>query len=568
MSVFGLQLFSSFFVVSFVLLFVLQPWFQSCVATAAADSSTQPRHPSSSSLYEKPHILMIVMDDLGSHDLGIHGSGIHTPHSNRLATTNHKNNGGCIYLDQYYVLPYCSPTRAALLSGKYPLHTGVHNVILAQSTAGLPLGEETLADLLQRAGYRTNAIGKWHVGHSSWQQTPTFRGFDEFYGYYLGAQDYFSHDHLGAYDLRHDQRPFCGKGCSKVVDEREQYSSPLFAREAIRMMKEYTMNRTNKQEQRDNPLFQYLAFQAVHCPNEVPQKYIDLYHNRTEWTEQRKIYAGMLTAADEAIGQVVHAYEQAGLWDNTLLIFTTDNGGPTTWGCVTGASNYPKRGGKFTLWEGGITGDGFLSGPALSKLITIGQEDQQPSFQPRRFPHLFHVVDWLPTLAEWVGVVPLHHDKLDGVSQVQALQTGVAARTEVFLGYAGADENSQQQWFGPSLRHGNWKVVQGEYAGPDERRPHARGTSLPMPGGLRNSTYLLYDLDRDPLETTNLATQYPVVLQTLIYKLQLYQQSYVAPLINNASDCPFTGFVNDSRVGPVWEPWCGDHPQEAATTML
>ncbi len=486
---------------------------------------------------KNPHILLIVVDDLGSHDLGIHGSGIHTPHSNNLATTG-------MYLDQYYVLPYCSPTRSALMSGKYPLQTGVHNVIAPTSTAGLPLREETLANLLKRAGYHTtNAIGKWHIGHSKWEQTPTFRGWDEFFGFYYGGEDYFSHVHGGGYDLRHDRGVNCGEGCSQVVDERDHYSSFLFARETIRMMNEYVVATSDNATA--GPLFQYLAFQAVHCPNQVPMEYIDRYANQTEWNDQRKIYAGMLTAADDAIGQVVRAYQQAGLWNDTLVIFTTDNGGPTTTGCTTGASNYPKRGGKCSLWEGGTTGDGFLSGPALARLgVPSGT----------RFPHLFHVVDWFPTIAEWIGVVPRHQDELDGRSQVESVQQRGAppARTELFIGFVDQQVVEQNHWFGPSLRHLNWKIVQGEYAGPDEFNPHPQGTLHPMPGGLSNATYLLFDLNQDPLERVNLADDYPEVLQDLIYKLKLYQQSYVPPQINDGSDCPFPGLVDDPNVGPTW----------------
>lgn len=490
---------------------------------------------------------MIVVDDLGSHDLGIHGSGIQTPHADALAQIG-------MYLDQYYVLPYCSPTRSALMSGKYPLHTGVHNVIAPTSAAGLPLRDETLANLLKRGGYQNHAIGKWHLGHAHWLQTPTFRGFDEFFGFYFGAEDYFSHIHGGGYDLRHDQSPNCGRGCSMVVDKRGNYSSPVFARETIRMMNDYV--KATADNAMAGPLFQYLAFQAVHCPNQVPTEYIDRYENYTEWNDQRKIYAGMLTAADDAIGQVVNAYKEAGLWQDTLVIFTTDNGGPTTIGCATGASNYPKRGGKCTLWEGGTTGDGFLSGPALSRLNVPGGA---------RFPHLFHVVDWFPTIADWIGVVPAHQDELDGQSQVESLrrQGAPPARTELFIGFVEQEGIERNHWFGPSLRHLNWKVVQGDYAGPDEFNPHPKGTPFPMPGGLANVSYLLFDLDQDPQEGVNLATEYPDVLQDMIYKLKLYQQSYVPPQINDGSDCPFDGFVNSS-MGPTWEPWCDSRTQDVA----
>jgi arylsulfatase B/arylsulfatase I/J len=467
---------------------------------------------------KNPHILLVVVDALAT---------------------------GGVYLEQYYVLPYCSPTRAALMSGKYPLHTGVHSVIRPISTAGLPLRDETLADLLKRAGYHTNAIGKWHIGHSSWEQTPTFRGFDEFFGYYYGAEGYFSHEHEGGYDMRHDERPHCGKDCSKTVDERGQYSSPLFARETIRMMKAYVAGAAGNDTV--GPLFQYVAFQAVHCPNQVPVNYIDMYVERSDWSDQRKVYAGMLTAADDSLGEIVQAYQQAGIWNDTLVIFTTDNGGPTTLGCATGASNYPKRGGKTTLWEGGCTGDGFVSGPALPNRFGVSGGT--------RFPHLFHVVDWFPSIAEWIGVVPMHQDELDGRSHVENLRQYdlPPARTELFIGFVeepGTANNSP--WFGPSLRHLNWKIIQGTSAGADDLDPHPTGTPHPMPGGMANASYLLFDLDRDPGETTNLADEYPDKLDDLVFKLKLFQQSYVPPQANDDSGCKWPGFVDDPNVGPTW----------------
>ena len=326
-----------------------------------------------------PHILMIVMDDLGSYDLGMHGTGMHTPNCDSLA-----KNG--IYLDSYYVLPYCSPTRSALLSGKYPIHTGVQIPIARKSTSGLPLEDETLADLLLR-NYTTHAVGKWHIGHSSWEQTPTFRGFDSFYGFYGGGQDYFKHFSEGGYDMRYDRKPKCGEGCSQIVDERGNYSTHVFTREALHIIQDYAKATTNRNQQdsSNKQLFLYLAYQAVHCPNEVPDHYIHpRYTSQTGWTDQRKSYAGMLTAADEGIGNVTAALKSIGLWEDTLVIFTTDNGGPVYAGCPQGSSNYPKRGGKASVWEGGITGDAFLSGPALSRFAGI-----KPN---TRFPHLFHVV--------------------------------------------------------------------------------------------------------------------------------------------------------------------------------
>lgn len=482
------------------------------------------------------------MDDLGSHDLGFHGTDIQTPNTDALARAG-------IYLDQYYVTPYCSPTRAALLSGKYPLHTGVSHWIRPQSTAGLPLEDETLADLLQRqAGYATHAVGKWHVGHSRWEQTPTWRGFESFYGFYGGGEDYFTHSQPSSgYDLRSDPHQYCGKECSTIVDERGNYSTHIFTREAIRVIEKHHQDYYNDDggggddHHHQKPLFLYLAFQAVHCPNQVPQEYMDRYNHHSDWTWKRQNYAGMLTAADEGIGNVTRALKDAGLWDNTLVIFTTDNGGPTESCCVQGSSNYPKRGGKCTVWDGGTTGDGLLSGPALAKLGLEGG---------KRFPHLFHVVDWLPTLAEMTRVVPRQFDELDGKSQWAILtgQTDQPARNQLFVGYVQNDATNQ--WYGPAVRVGNWKLIQGRSGGPDADTSDPPGTKDPVPGGFVNSSYLLFDLSKDPGEDNDLASAYPETVERLRYALELYQQSYVAPQPNDDTGCPFTGLVNTS-MGPT-----------------
>ncbi len=525
-----------------------------------------------------PHIVMIVLDDLGSHDLGLHGTGIHTPNIDGFVTGPDADG---IYLDDYYVLPYCSPTRAALLSGMYPLRTGVHNVIEPVSTAGLPLDIETLPEMLKRATtskrdnsngksqgsspssddfsteqqsstYQNHAVGKWHIGHSSWEQTPTFRGFDSFFGFYQGGQDYFTHSSEGGVDLHYDKSPRCGKGCSQVTNEKGNYSTHVFTREAIEVVKKHDSNQ---------PLFLYLAYQAVHCPNEVPPEYMVPYENRTDWTDKRINYAGMLTAADEGIGNITAALKQNGLWGNTLIILTTDNGGPTTVGCTQGSSNYPKRGGKCSLWEGGTTGDALLAGPALESLLgraktrtNVQMSGQQNGETPRRFQHLFHVVDWFPTLAEWVGVVPANQTALDGVSQSEALAGGEEpARTELFGGYAfwKSDNPSKHWWWGPSIRHLKWKLIQGTSGGPDAQNPMPDGTTEIYPPGT-NTDYLLFDLDRDPEEETDLSKDYPEILEKMIYRLKLYQEYFVYPQINDDSQCPFPGLVNTTIVGPAW----------------
>ncbi len=277
----------------------------------------------------KPNILFIVMDDLGSNDLGLHGSGIKTPISDSLAREG-------LYLNNYYVLPTCTMTRIALMTGRYPYRMGQYDVIRAPQERGMPVDEETLPQVLRRAGYQTHAIGKWHLGHAKYEQLPTFRGFKSFFGFHVGgAQDYFSHiSRNDAYDMRWEKREFCGEDCSEIVDERGNYSSHIFGREAVRVI--------NEHESSTGPLFLYLAFQAVHFPLEVPDEYVELYDD-TNWDTTRKYYAGMLTAADEAIGQVKLAMEKRGLWKDTLVVFTTDNGGAVK-GKVTKGTGRRERG--------------------------------------------------------------------------------------------------------------------------------------------------------------------------------------------------------------------------------
>ena len=261
-------LYFSVFIILFLPLFA-----RSCAADNKVEEPTReaecdndfPGNNQKPNIKKKPHILFIVMDDLGSHDLGRHGSGIHTPHVDTLASAG-------VYMENYYVLPYCSPTRAALLSGRYPLHTSVHRVIDPDSVQSLPLDEETLAQVMRRAGYRAHMVGKWHVGHSHWNMTPTFRGFQSFFGFYIGGEDYFTHVNGEGYDLRFDQQEYCGRGCSQLADERGNYSTTVFTREAIRVITEhkYAMDSSElehekdteaKKEKEHSPLFLYLAYQ-------------------------------------------------------------------------------------------------------------------------------------------------------------------------------------------------------------------------------------------------------------------------------------------------------------------
>lgn len=201
----------------------------------------------------KPHILYIVMDDLGYADLGFQGSGIYTPMIAEL-----KNQG--LWFNRFYVLPTCTMTRTAIMTGKLPYRQGLYEVVRGGSTDAVPLTEEMLPEMLKRAGYVRKAVGKWHLGHARWANTPTFRGFDSFFGFHaVGGQDHYKHADMraseqGIYDMRNETGEFCGPGCSEIVNEQGVFSSTLFGREAVNVVNNHNP---------DDPLFLYLAFLAV-----------------------------------------------------------------------------------------------------------------------------------------------------------------------------------------------------------------------------------------------------------------------------------------------------------------
>src|SRR5262245_25504888 len=305
----------------------------------------------------KPNIVIFLADDLGWANVGWHKSENKTPQLDRLAAAGAK-------LEQFYVLPVCSPTRAALMTGRYPMRYGLQvGVVRPWADYGLPLNERTLPQALKEAGYATAIIGKWHLGHVQPAYLPTRRGFDAQYGHYNGALDYFTHQRDGGHDWHRNDKASYDEG----------YSTHLIAREAAQFV------RTSKQ-----PFFLYVPFNAVHAPLMAPEKYIAPY---ALLPERRRIYAGMLAAMDEAIGRIIAALDERGLRNNTLVIFSSDNGGPGP-GRVT--DNGPLRAGKATLYEGGVRAAACLSWPGH---IRAGTTIEQP----------IHIVDLYPTLLKLAG---------------------------------------------------------------------------------------------------------------------------------------------------------------------
>jgi len=365
-----------------------------------------------------PNIVYIIADDMGWADAGFHGSDIATPNLDALAAAGAR-------FDSFYAQPMCTPTRAALMTGRYPLRYGLQTGVIPGGGAyGLALDEYLLPQALKDAGYETAMVGKWHLGHADAQYWPRQRGFDSFYGALVGEIDHFEHTSHGTPDWYRDN----------ALLEEEGFDNLLFGDEAARVIGAHDATK---------PLFLYLAFTAPHTPYQAPQEYLDRFAGIAD--ANRRGYAAMISAMDDGVGKVVSALESRGLRDNTVIAFQSDNGGVTNAlfagdSKVDGglpASNAPYRDGKGSLYEGGTRVAAFLNWPGKIK--------------PGEVEGMVHVVDMYPTLAAIAGASVDKTKPLDGINIWPELSQGKPSpRTEVVYN---VDPMSG------AVREGDWKLV-------------------------------------------------------------------------------------------------------------
>lgn len=355
---------------------------------------------------EKPNILILYADDLGWGELGCQGNkDIPTPHIDSIA----KN--GLRFTQGYVAATYCSPSRAGLLTGRYPTRFG-HEFNSTHNAVGLSAKETTMADRLKAQGYATAAVGKWHLGHQP-SNLPTKRGFDEFFG--TLANTPFFHP-TNFVDTR------VSNEVQKVEDDKF-YTTDAYAERAVDWLEK---NKTK-------PWFLYLPFNAQHAPLQAPQKYLDRFPNIAD--EKRKLFAAMMSAMDDAVGRVLEKVRELKQEENTLVFFIADNGGPTQ---STTSHNGPLRGFKMTTFEGG---------PRVPFLAQW--KGKLPAGKTYDFPVVN--LDVLPTALAAGGTPVESSANLDGVNLLPYLTGENKARPHETLYWR----------FGPqwAVRHGDFKLV-------------------------------------------------------------------------------------------------------------
>lgn len=410
----------------------------------------------------RPNVLFILSDDQGYADLGCYGAtDLKTPHLDALASR------GVRFTQFYAAAPVCSPSRAAIMTGKVPQRAGVPgNVSAERGKPGLPGEQVTIAEVFQKAGYDTAHVGKWHLGFSE-DSMPNGQGFQSSFGHMVGCIDNYSHFFYWNGPNRHD----LWRDGQEVWHDGEFFPD-LMTAECNRIL----------ETPRDKPFFIYWAINVPHYPYQGAEKWRQEY---ASLPEPRRQYAAFVSTMDDCIGQVLDKLEERGLTENTIVAFQSDHGYSTEERAFFGGGSAgPYRGAKFSLFEGGIRVPALVSWPAK---IPTGQVRDQ----------LATGCDWLPTLASLADIEGTPSD-LDGKNISDIVLKNASSPHETFHWMTGGGKDPQ--W---AVRQGDWKLLGNprDTVNPDSISP--------------DDKLFLANLANDPSERTNLAAQHPEIVTRL-----------------------------------------------------
>ncbi len=427
----------------------------------------------------KPNIIVIMCDDLGYNDVGFNGSkDITTPNLDELA------NNGTILKSAYVTHPFCGPSRAGFITGRYPHEIGASYNLSDDGGVcndGVPVSEIFMSKTLHDAGYYTTAVGKWHLGYNK-EFHPNSRGFDDFFGFLGGGHKYYPEEYKEAY------KRLLANGNKKIsvyltplehngkdVDEKE-YITDAFTREAIRDIKDAAIKK--------KPLFMYLAYNAPHAPMEAKTEDLKVFENIKD--SKRKTYAAMVYAVDRGVGKIVETLKQTNQFDNTLIVFLSDNGGKPD----QGASNFPLKGVKGDTWEGGFRVPMFFHWP-----------NNIPAGQTYNFP--ISSLDFYPTFAKLAGAKIPSSKVIEGKDILTNFNINKDAYKDRMI-FALRYRNGFSD---VGVRQNDWKLVK-----------------------MNNATWKLFDIKNDIGENNDLSAKYPQIVAKMVNGAQLWSESHVTPL--------------------------------------
>eukprot|EP00929_Paragymnodinium_shiwhaense_P113678 TRINITY_DN81982_c0_g1_i1.p1 TRINITY_DN81982_c0_g1~~TRINITY_DN81982_c0_g1_i1.p1 ORF type:complete len:617 (-),score=56.81 TRINITY_DN81982_c0_g1_i1:356-2116(-) len=527
---------------------------------------------------QRPHIIMLVLDDIGWADVGAHGSNFPTPNIDGFIKQG-------VELQRMYAMPQCSPTRSSIMTGRWAWTIGMQHWTTLQpgSGAGIPANVPTLAEVMKTAGYDTHAIGKWHLGYSSWSQTPVGRGFDTHLGYLQGQVDYYNRSVPSCGPTVCFYRSNCASGFEKDLPPTcedpvpapyggqaaaldfwknkeplppqgtPKHTTHLYMERFEELLQPY---RDERPKPDTKPLFVYFAQQLLHIPLELPDepRHLEACRNVKggEGIINRTVLCAMASRLDETVAQMVQLLKEYKLYNDTLIWAYSDNGGMTqftdAWP-ASASSNWPLRGSKSTLFEGGIRSVSWLFGGALPA-----------SVQGTRNHDLLHAVDILPTLAGLAGVasseLPHTLSGTDAWGSILGSKEHRVRRTELPINVAcnrdlsptaipnyhthdpfGANYSAIINWpwkliLGTPYRFGQldkyqrggwWSIDDYKYTAPE--------------GDIGSQNLFLFNLETDEAERHNVASQFPEIVSNMTKRVQEFwlsneESGYVPPQVN------------------------------------
>ncbi|KAL1481440.1 hypothetical protein MTO96_034463 [Rhipicephalus appendiculatus] len=474
-----------------------------------------------------PDIVFFFADDMGWDDPSFHGSTqIPTPNLDALAADG-------VILNNFYVQPACTPSRSAFMTGRYPIRMGTQGypVDIGQPW-GLPL-EHTCS-------------APWHLGSCMKSLTPPHRGFDSFYGFYYGEEDYYSHNatfenHTGLDFWFNDEPRWKDSG---------KYSTTLFTERAQEIIRN-----------RRKPLFLYVAYQAPHGsggidPLQAPARNVMKFPYIGE--EKRTLFAGMIDTVDESVGRVFETLQEAGMLDNSVVLFSSDNGGTPFGDHSSRSYNWPLRGLKMSVWEGSTRVPAFVWSPLLKQKQRVSNQ-------------LMHLTDWFTTFYRLAGGDVSSLENVDGLDMWDYLSNGTgSARTELVYNINPGADNDRYRTAGGRRPFDDVDELLARSRAAEALRKFYNTDRLDLPSDWRQRAILtcgedatenfspddkvfLFDIEKDPCELNNIAADHPEIVSTLKKRLDYFRSVATPPLSKPLDPLSFP----ENHDG-TWAPWMQD----------